>query len=199
MATFIKNNCECCQPAVCDECCIAPSQLFLAPGSEPQEGMIIVNSFTFQAADLYICPCGNVFDGPCPIPDSPEFCALCESNKSEVLSYIYNPITLNYFASYDPYNPNGEGPVAGYYGPSPGYNFPFAGVYAADPNIPFYILGVTYRHGFFGPSAGLYFQSNCIISETANSLTYSGEAIGGLCYSGPYVVNAQGGTVTITW
>jgi hypothetical protein len=200
VATFIKNNCDCCQPAVCDECgsssCITTSKQFLPPGSTPQSGVIIANSFTLQLADLEFCPCGNFDCGTCPNDCGP-FCSMCESNQSSVISSIYSPITLAYYSSSNGDNPN-PGDAPGYYGPSPYFSDPFAAVYASNPNTIFVPASIEVVKAFYDYSS-IYFQAGCLISETSSSLTFRGSFDSAPCFSGIGVANAQRGTATLTW
>jgi hypothetical protein len=209
MATFIKNNCECCQPAVCESCnpcanSITTTKQFLAPGSEPQEGVILLpNTVTVQLANIDIRPCGC--DSPyyptipcgspeCEVTIGFSLCEDCELSRAGVISTLYDPKVVEYYDG-------GVDGISGY--------FSFGGyVPALSPNNIF-VLGTRDYAGpcnniYIGNAPpyvcdgyGQYFYSCSLIAETANSLTYAGSI--GWPLSGAIFVHGSGGTATITW
>jgi hypothetical protein len=210
MATFIKNNCECCQPAVCESCedpcanTIYTTKQFLSPGSDPQEGVILLpNTITVQLANIQIRPCGcTIFDPdyrqvPCTAGLCPEgYCEYCAELVATELATLYDPKVLYYeYSPFDPYMPAYRGGGC---------------VYAAPPNTIFVLgdllnpffsnAGVYIGSAPYGicEGYGQYFYSCGLIAETENSLTYAGGV--GYPYSdGTYGMQGWGGTATITW
>jgi hypothetical protein len=215
MATFIKNNCECCQPAVCESCedpcanTITTTKQFLAPGSEPQEGVILLSdTITVQLANIQIRPCGCDYPDPfSQVPCTsglcdPYLCEACEANIATELATLYDPKVLEYeYTPFVPYMPGYKGGGC---------------VYAAPPNTIF-VLG-DFNNPFPFPNAGgvyignapygvcdgygQYFYSCGLIAETENSLTYAGGI--GYPYSSGFppssgFMQGSGGTATITW
>jgi len=210
---FIKNKCDCCQPAVCEECgcpAITTSKRFLAPGSEPQEGAIIVSEFTLQLADIEFCPCGCFSFGsgeavvvPCSSGECDSYgCAACEETIAGTgffdqmlgIGNLYNPMTLTYYSSTDPVNPE--------FGSQPGYynieTTPHGGAVAANPDVLFVPNEVFVRPSIFSTQIE-WFRAECLIAETENSLTYQGVIYGSNCFSTPSSPNTRGGTATLTW
>jgi hypothetical protein len=184
MATFIKNFCSTCPPTaceappVCDGCCIAPSQLFLAPGSEPQEGMIIVNRFIINMSGVTLCPCE---DNPDPLEPFP--CGPIYAGWQNPIILEYNPIN---FPNYDR--------ISG---------FPYFCINGGDLyfpiNEPFSVLGLVGADGFpcYGPE---FFRGDCVTSETETSITVRNSLGLESCSPFPYSYpTGYGGSVTITW
>lgn len=222
MATFIKNNCECCQPAVCESCdpcanTITTTKQFLAPGSEPQEGVILLpNTVTVQLADINLLPCGCDFpcfptiacsSAECEPTYGFSLCDECALARAEILTTLYDPIVFSYYTNvpsspFAQYEACPQGTCGSCVQAAPpdtifvlgqyiGYQSSGAGVYIGNASY-----GVCEGYGQLFRSCGL-------IAETGNSLTYAGiindPSYASPAYSGASCVNGRGGTATITW
>jgi len=114
MSIFIKDFCSTCPPTACeappvcegcDPCAhaITTTKQFLAPGSEPQEGVILLpETITVQLANIQIAPCGcTIFDPYSQVPCTSGLCydGYCEGCAEQVamqLTTLYDPKVLYY-------------------------------------------------------------------------------------------------------
>jgi len=204
MATYIKNRCETCQSTlICeveDLCAnvITTTKQFLAPGSTPQSGVILLpNTITVQLANIQIRPCGCTIFNPGfqQVPCTDGLCAegqcdYCAELVATEFATLYDPKVLEYeYFPLDPYMPGYKGAGC---------------VYGAPPNTIF-VLGEFRVYIGSAPYGvcdgyGQYFYACGLIAETENSLTYAGTVENAYPYSdSTYGMQGYGGTATITW
>ncbi len=204
MATFIKNNCDCCQPAVCDECgscanTITTTKQFLAPGSEPQDGMIIVSRFILNLSGLELCPCINS-ENP-SLPCTPEMQEHWDYLVNNIYSSLSNPIVLEYYATNTPpsYQQDAGWPYFCFYA---GYGYGENIVLPNQPFLPNIINGgqsyPCYSAEVFSSCFSSY-EVKRVNSETETSITINNAMQIGNCPDGYYHPVGYGGTLTITW
>jgi hypothetical protein len=167
--------------------CITTNKRFLGPGSEPQEGMIIVNRFIINLSGLEFCPCINLDDPS--LPCSTEFQEYWDYIVSNLYSELSNPIVLEYI----PINSPNYSQISG---------DPYFCINGGDqifpPNEPFSVLPIIGGDGF-PCSTPMFFNGLCVTSETETSITVSNsQTLEADCGPRTFPL-AYGGSVTITW